>query len=440
MRVVQAVGWYFPDSLGGTELYVQALAQRLTQVGHEVVVAAPAPGAVAMRHYEHDGITVLRYPIPERPTREEVRGDAVARGAETFHAWLSAIRPDVVHFHTFVTGLGLREVIAAKRAGAKVVVTSHAGSLGFLCERGTLMRDGTTVCDGNVSPLVCASCALKARGVPPWAASLMATIPAGMSSTALAFSGQLSTASGMRALVERSRASQRELFLHIDTFVALTEWASNALITRGAPPDKVVINRLGVPAAFANVPRANRPASAPVVCGFVGRAESIKGLEDAVRAVVSLPDADSIRLRVVAVCSGDEEAALVNRCRAWASGDHRIRFETGTPRSEIASLLASLDLLLCPSRVVEGGPTVALEARAVGTPVIGARVPALTEIIADRVDGLLHEPGNWRELADCLHAVAQDPSGTVGFWRANLRNPRWQDEVAADYLALYGAA
>ena len=166
MRIVQAAGWYLPDTLGGTELYVASLASHLIAAGPEVLVAAPDPGAQDVREYWHYQVPVFRYPIAADVTRDQARGVAIVPGAERLHDWLARVRPDVVHFHTFVTGLGLHEVRAARRIGARVVVTSHAASLGFLCERGTLMRDGADLCDGNVAEAVCASCALQVRGVP----------------------------------------------------------------------------------------------------------------------------------------------------------------------------------------------------------------------------------------------------------------------------------
>src|SRR5512135_3270927 len=103
MKIVQAVGWYHPDSLGGTEIYVAALARHLRACGHQVLVAAPEPGARGSRDYEFDGCPVFRYPVPMLPTRDEAQGDSPVRGTEYFHRWLNDARADIVHFHTFVT-------------------------------------------------------------------------------------------------------------------------------------------------------------------------------------------------------------------------------------------------------------------------------------------------------------------------------------------------
>src|SRR5439155_1530845 len=110
-----AAGFY-PDSVGGTETYVHALARLLGEAGHQVIVVAPAAGDSEPRSYVNAGTSVFRYPIPAVPTRAEAQGRTRVRGAEAFHAWLACTRPDVVHVHSFVTGLGIAEVVAARRA------------------------------------------------------------------------------------------------------------------------------------------------------------------------------------------------------------------------------------------------------------------------------------------------------------------------------------
>ena len=130
-----------------------------------MLIAAPEALGQSERTYELDGFNVYRYPIPLRATRDEAQGRVVVRGAELFHEWLRRTMPDVVHVHTYVTGLGLAELRAAKATGAKVIATTHAASLGFTCQRGTMMRWGSKLCDGIVRPAKCAACQLQHRGV-----------------------------------------------------------------------------------------------------------------------------------------------------------------------------------------------------------------------------------------------------------------------------------
>lgn len=441
MKIVQALGWYFPDSLGGTEVYVAALAERLRRLGHQVIVAAPDPAHTVERHDEHEGARIYRYPIAATVSRDQARGFAVVPGAERFHHWLARERPDVVHVHTFVTGLGLRELASARAAGARVIVTSHAASLGFLCERGTLMRYGRALCDALVEPVTCATCALEHRGVPMPVAALAARIPVRLSLRALAWRRRAGTGLGMRALIDANRASQARLFDLADRVVVLSQWAADALRANGAPADKVVVNRLGIACRTRGWPRkpppAERPTRLPLTAGFAGRVERIKGLADAITAVRSLPGETPVRLRVVALARTPDDQRELARCRRLAAGDARIVFEPAVPPRDMPALLASFDVLLCPSRAIEGGPTVALEAMAVGTPVLAAAVPALTEIVQPDVTGWLHAPADVRALAGALARLAAEPS-RIDQCRARLGPVRTMDEVARDYEREYG--
>jgi hypothetical protein len=113
----------------------------------------------------------------------------VARGAERFHAWLARRRPDIVHVHTFVTGLGLAELKAARAVGARLFVTDHCGSLGWICQRGTMMRWGESLCDGICSPGKCAACALHKHGVPKPLALAVGAVPPSLGRVARALPG-----------------------------------------------------------------------------------------------------------------------------------------------------------------------------------------------------------------------------------------------------------
>ena len=51
--------------------------------------------------------------IPAEPTRDEAYHRVPVRGAEQLYAWLAEERPDILHVHSFTTGVGLPEFRAA---------------------------------------------------------------------------------------------------------------------------------------------------------------------------------------------------------------------------------------------------------------------------------------------------------------------------------------
>lgn len=78
-------------------------------------------------------------------------------------------------------------------------------------------------------------------------------------------------------------------------------------------------------------------------------------------------------------------------------------------RSDIDSLLESSDLLLLPS-LFEGFPIIILESLASGTPVIASAVNGVPEIVVDRQNGLLIEPGSSQAVAEAIGYAAGHPS------------------------------
>lgn len=439
MRVVHAVGWYFPQNIGGTEIYVAAVVRELRHAGVDVCIAAPLPGASHPETYEHDGVPVYRYPIPVTPDRREARGEVMVRGAESFHTWLQSIAADVVHVHTFVTGLDLIEVKRARALGARVFVTNHSSALGYVCLRGTLLRWGTEPCDGITRPRACAACALQMRGVPRSIATSIAALPAPAARCANRVQHPVGTALGLSSYVEERIDRQRELFEHVDCVFALTDAAQSILVANGAPAAKVRVNRLGIEydVIRRGEPRRRRSRS-PVVIGYLGRFDPIKGVDDLLQAAESLPAGVPFRLDVRGV--GNESAAERVRaaCHAAARRDSRIQVGGPVERNEVADVLASWDVLCCPGLSLEGGPTVALEAFAVGTPVIGTGFGGLAEIVRDDQNGKLFTPGDWRALAEIIRTVAARPD-VIDEWRMNIPGVRTMRDVAQDYLAAYSA-
>jgi glycosyl transferase family 4 len=173
--------------------------------------------------YEHDGIPVYRYPIPNESTRAECQGTVVVRGAERLHTWLKQQCPDVVHFHSFVAGLGLPEGEAAKTTGTRVVATNHLGSLGFICQRCTLMRWGEKLCDGICRPTKCAACELQNRGLSKPLAWIIGLLPPPVGWITRVLPRKLGTGLSIRRLIVHNQTRQREILETVDKFVLLTQ-------------------------------------------------------------------------------------------------------------------------------------------------------------------------------------------------------------------------
>ena len=425
VKILHATNWYFPDTMGGIEVYVAELARRQRAAGMQPVVVAPEAGAAGTRTYEWHGTPVVRYPI--------------AHPGPGFAEVLRRVAPDVAHFHSLGTGLGIDQVAAARRVTHRVVFTAHLPSLGFTCLRGTLLKWGAEPCDGHVDEMLCATCTIQSRGVPRVIAHGITAAGRALGGAANAVPGRLGTGLRMPCIVADNRVRQSQLLRDVDYFVALNRRALDIVRANGAPAQKLVLNTLGV--GVAAQPKASarqQPTPTPVHVGFIGRIHETKGLRVLAQAVRALPPELPISISIFGPSDGPESGDLVRLLKETAERDARMRVHGPLHRRDVADTLRTIDVLCCPSTWFENGPTIALEAQAVGTPVIGSNAGAMPEFIDDGRNGRVLPAGQWEPLRDALVAIAQQPA-IVDRWREALPPSRSMDDVARDYERLYGS-
>jgi len=181
-----------------------------------------------------------------------------------------------------------------------------------------------------------------------------------------------------------------------------------------------------------------RRAGSLLTVAYVGRFDPVKGVDDFARAIALVPPSAPIRFEFHGPVQYMTEHTVVTRLKSIVGPDAWVTFGGELDAAGIRTLLERVDVICCPSRVVEGGPTIALEANAAGVPVVGSAIPALSELVRDDVDGRLYPAGDARALAAIFKELAANP-GRVDEWRSNLSAVRTMDDVTADYLAMYNA-
>ncbi len=119
-----------------------------------------------------------------------------------------------------------------------------------------------------------------------------------------------------------------------------------------------------------------------------------------------------------------------------AAKDPRIVLRPAVQADAVIDAMRCCDLVAVPSRWLETGPLVVLEAFAAGTPVFGARLGGIAEFVTDDVDGTLVPPDDAAAWAAVIAALVAAPE-RVARLRAGIRPPRTMDDVAREMAELY---
>ena len=425
--VLHVVNAYLPGSVGGTEIHVQTLITALDAYGVRGAVAVPGQG----EGYEHCGVRVISFVRGNAAGLAHAYGQPNEDAARSFRALLKKIVPRVVHLHSFTAEVSELLVDAARDIGAKTVLTYHVP--GVSCTRGTMMYMGETPCDGRLEVRRCARCAIAARGTPRWLASAIASMP-----NAAARLGEAGLARGpltslrLPALVGAQAERFRSVTTKVDRVVAVSAWVADVLRRNGVPESKIVLCRYGaVQPVRSAVPRNG---GAPLRLGYFGRLAGAKGIDIVIDALRQVPDAH-VRLDIHGVRNAGSERQSA-RLQASAAQDPRIGLHAPVPHHAVIEAMAACDFVVVPSRWLETGPLVALEAFAAGTPVLGSKIGGLPELVTSGVDGVLIAPNTPDAWAAEIASLARD-RGRVATLRAGVRPPRTVEDVAREMAALY---
>lgn len=153
------------------------------------------------------------------------------------------------------------------------------------------------------------------------------------------------------------------------------------------------------PAPVETPPRRDVESSTFV---FAGRLTAQKALETALQAVARVPD-----VRLVLIGDGPERPRL-ERLAHELRLNGRVEFRGARPRGEVLEALAGAAAAVLPS-AWENLPHAAVEALAVGTPVVATAVGGVPEVVRDGENGLLVSPGRPDELAAALASLVGEP-------------------------------
>lgn len=228
---------------------------------------------------------------------------------------------------------------------------------------------------------------------------------------------------------------QRNLH-HVNQFIAMSEFSRAKHAEFGFPAPMRVLPYLIPDADIAaragrRTQLAPQPHPRPYFL-FVGRLESIKGVDSILPAFEEYADAD-----LLIAGDGLERQSLEHAAR----GNPRVHFLGRVGQDRLAELYAAAIALIVPSLGFETFGIILIESFLQSTPVIARRIGPFPEIVEKAQGGELFE--NTGELLSAMRRLQSDPTrrralGDNGF--AAVRRYWSESTVVADYLDIASEA
>jgi D-inositol-3-phosphate glycosyltransferase len=333
---------------GGMNVYVDALARTLASRGICVDVFTRSDEL-------RETVVCPGYTVVELPAAGDDLATLVAAFADGIGGWVAGrgIRYDVLHSHYWLSGWA--GVLLQERLNVPLAISFH--TLGRVKEA--------------------------------------ARTPAEPRESLVRIAAEVDVVARAECMVASTPADAADLIEHYQ-----------------ANPERICVSPPGVDHSVFS-PGDRRAArdrfglgAGPIV-GFVGRIQTLKGVDVAIRAVAALPE---VRLFVVGGPSGPEGDADLAGFRALAEGvaPGQVTFHAPVAHSDVVEVYRAVDALIVPSRAESFG-LVALEAQATGTPVVASRVGGLPYVVLDDESGFLvagHDPADY---AEALGRILFDP-------------------------------
>jgi glycogen(starch) synthase len=383
---VLLISWEYPPVVvGGLGRHVGALATHLAGAGHDVVVLTRQPtGTDAVTHPTTDrvvdGVRVVR--VAEDPPHLEFTSDLVAWTLGLGHALVRAALPLLREWRPDVVHahdwlVAHAAITVRDLAGVPLVATVHATEAG---------RHG-----GWLS----APLNRQVHSVEWWLAN------------------------AADALVTCSHAMRDEVAGLFDV-----------------DPDGITVLHNGIDPSGWTAPAHDPVRGRPTLVTF-GRLEWEKGIQDVIAALPAIRRAHP-GTRLAVAGTGSHAAWLAQRARA-ARVRRAVTMLGHVDGAALVALLARASAVVLPSRYEPFG-IVALEAAAVGAPLVASRAGGLGEVVLDGVTGLSFDPGDVAGCAAAVVAALDDPDAAArraDTARARLGTDFAWPTIAADTAALY---
>jgi glycosyltransferase involved in cell wall biosynthesis len=397
MRILMVNKFLHPN--GGSETYVFQLGNRLKELGHAVeYFGMEHQGRIVGNHMEcyvtnvdfhQGGIKKLLYPLHIIYSVEARR---------KLKPVLKDFEPDVVHLNNFnfqLTPSIIYEVsryVRKTHRQVRLVYTAHDYQL--VCPNHMLYRPAEkTVCEqclgGNFLACIRGKC----------------------------IHGSLSRS--FLGALESCIYSRLGVYRQLDVVICPSSFMANKLNSSRALMGKLVTLR-----NFVQAQPIQGKKDEYVL--YFGRLSEEKGIRTLISAVRMLP-----HIPFVFAGTGPLEGELRNIPNLQAVG-----YQTG---DELLKLIHSARFSICPSEWFENCPFSVMESQVQATPVLGANIGGIPELIEEG-EGMLFESGNTEDLSAKIDDLWKNREKTDAFsQRLSTKNSETIDDYIIKLMEIYNA-
>ena len=353
MRILLANKFYYRR--GGDCIYTMNLEKMLKEKGHEVAV-------YAMQYPENEKSEWSGY-WPRNMTKLDAftRPFGARQVMKGFSRLMDDFKPDVVHLNNIHTQLSPVIAKIAHEKGARVVWTLHDTKL--VCPCYTCMRDGK----------VCKECFTDKKAV-----IRHRCMPGGMPGAVIGY-------------LEAQKWDKEVLQEYVDLFLPPSKFMMDTCVEGGYKPDKfrVLCN-------FIDVTKVKGLKSEEVkglkgdYYVYLGRVNEVKGVRTLCKAAAQLD-------KKLIVIGGGE---LLPELQKTYVDCKQIEFKGQMQWEEFMPILRGARFMVLPAEWSENNPLTVIESQSLGTPVLGARIGGIPELIDESVSGMTFTSGDEEDLKD----------------------------------------
>jgi len=343
----------YESGVGGAESYLNLLSKLLKKNGYEVIIFGSSKKPKSIISFFTRWFSFYYYFAALNKIRE--------------------FKPDVVHVHNIARQVSPSVIIAAKKKGLPIVMTTH--DFYYVCPKTWMIfKDDKSCKFGVSSKCLLNNCKTFRMGI---------------------YNYPLHWLNWLQVNIQR-----KILKKHVDLFISpskiLSYWIKKSLNLE---------NVIHIP-NFVESNTYKLEKNTETFLLFVGRLSKEKGVESLIRAMnLVIKKFPNIKLKIVG--KGPEKEKLT-KLSNYLGICKNVDFLGFVSNEKLQILYQNCYTVVMPSIWMENNPIVGLETIAHGKPLIGSNIGGMPEIIQEGENGCLFSPKKLEDIANKITKIISD--------------------------------